>query len=150
MLNHLPVIGVAFSLALLAWSLWRKNEVLKKTALGALTLVALLSIPAYVTGEPSEDAVKSLPGVSASLLEQHEEVAMVAFTMILGLGGMALAALLWFRRGKLIPAWFGYALLLVSLMVSGMMAWTANLGGQIRHSEIRANAAQPASHGDRD
>jgi hypothetical protein len=30
------------------------------------------------------------------------------------------------------------------LLVAGLMAWTANLGGQIRHSEIRASAQASA------
>lgn len=35
----------------------------------------------------------------------------------------------------------GTTLLAASLIVSGLMAWTANLGGKIRHTEIRSNAS---------
>jgi hypothetical protein len=39
------------------------------------------------------------------------------------------------------------AALVVSLATAGLMARTANLGGQIRHPEIRAGAPLPASGG---
>jgi hypothetical protein len=37
-----------------------------------------------------------------------------------------------------------------AVIVSGLMAWTANLGGQIRHTEIRSNASPPTSNGEKD
>jgi len=39
-------------------------------------------------------------------------------------------------------------MLAASLIVSGLMAWTANVGGQIRHTEIRSNASPPTSTGE--
>ena len=40
-------------------------------------------------------------------------------------------------------------MLATSLLVGGLMAWTANLGGQIRHTEIRSGANAPAVSGDK-
>ena len=147
MLNHIPVLGVAFGLGLLLFGLWRKSDELKKTALGVFILVALAGTPVYLTGEPAEDGVKGLPGVSKPITEQHEGAAGAAFTGVVVLGVVALAGLILFRRGRALPAWFSLSLLAVSLIVSGLMAWTANLGGQIRHSEIRADNSPPASGG---
>jgi hypothetical protein len=36
-------------------------------------------------------------------------------------------------------------MVIVSLAVTGLMAWTANIGGQIRHTEIRVGAAPSTS-----
>jgi hypothetical protein len=36
-------------------------------------------------------------------------------------------------------------MVIVSLTVSALMAWTANIGGQIRHTEIRVGAAPSTS-----
>ena len=47
MLNHIPVLGTAFGLGLLAFALWRRSDELKKTALGVFVLVALMD-PASV------------------------------------------------------------------------------------------------------
>ena len=149
-LNHVPVLGTAFGLGLLIFGIWRRSEELKKTGLGVFDLVALMAVPAYFTGEPAEDVVKALPGVSKPIIEQHEKAATVAFTGVVVLGTAALAGLLLFRSGKRGPSWFGSLMLAGSLIVSGLMAWTANVGGQIRHTEIRSNASPPTSTGEKD
>jgi len=142
MLNHVPVLGLAFGLGLLAFGVWRKNDVLKKTALTLFVIAAMVAVPVYLTGEPAEDLAKPLPGVSEAILEQHEETAVYAFAGMVAVGILALGGLLRFRAGKLVPASFAWVVLALSLVVSGVMAWTANLGGQVRHSEIRAGGAQ--------
>lgn len=145
MLNHVPVLGAAFGLGLLAFGIWRQSNELKKVALGFFVIAALIAIPAYFTGEPAEEVVESLPGVSETIIEQHEQAAVIAFSGIVALGVVALAGLFFLRRGKLVPAWFGSMMLVSSLLVSALMAWTANVGGQIRHTEIRSGASPAAS-----
>jgi uncharacterized membrane protein len=149
-LNHVPVLGTAFGLGLLVFGMARKSQELKKAALGVSVIVALLAVPAYLTGEPAEDGVKALSGVAMPVIEQHERAATVAFTGILVLGAAALTGLLLFRSGQQLPSWFGSLMLAASLIVSGLMAWTANLGGQIRHSEIRSGASPSAATGHKD
>ncbi len=144
LLNHVPVLGTAFGLGLLLFGLWRKSDEIKKAALGVFVIVAVMAVPVYLTGEPAEDGVKSLPGVSEPLIEQHEQAASVAFTGVLVLGVAALGGLIILRRGKSVPAWCGLLMLAAALIVSGLMAWTANMGGQIRHTEIRAGGSTPA------
>ena len=140
MLNHVPVLGTAFSLALLGWALLRKSEELKKVSLGFFVIIALLAIPAYLTGEPAEELVENLPGVSKASIEQHEEAAQVAFAGVLIVGVAALGGLVFFRRGKLVSDWLSVIVLVLSLIVFALMARTANLGGLIRHPEIRSDA----------
>ena len=105
MLNHIPVLGIAFGLALVSLALLRKSEELKRISLGFLIVIALLAIPAYLTGEPAEELVENLPGVSKSSIEQHEEAAQVAFAGVLIVGAAALGGLIFFRRRKLVPNW---------------------------------------------
>jgi len=150
LLNHVPVLGTIFGLCLLAFALWRRSEELKKTALGVFVIVTLLAVPVYLTGEPAEHAVENLPGVSEPLMEQHEETAEISFIGLVVVGVVALAGLAMFRRGKPVPVWFGLVMLTASLVVSGLMGWTANLGGQVRHSEIRGNDAPSAAAADND
>ncbi|MBI2925109.1 MAG: hypothetical protein HYY24_05320 [Verrucomicrobia bacterium] len=138
MLNHLPVLGIAFGLLLLGYAVARKSNELRKVSLAVFVLVSLLAVPAYLTGEPAEDLVARLPDVPKAILEQHEEVAQLAFTGMVLVGVASAVGLVVFRRGRLVPAWFNFALLAAALLVTVLMAWTANLGGQIRHTEIRA------------
>ena len=62
MLNHIPVLGTAFGMALIAWALFRKSEELKRVSLGVFVIIALLAVPAYLTGEPAEEIVEHSTG----------------------------------------------------------------------------------------
>lgn len=139
-LNHLPVLGTGFGLALLIFGLWRRSDELKKTALGVLALVALAAVPVYLTGEPAEELVETVPGVSKPAMERHERAASVSFTGVLVIGVAATAGLVFFRRGKALPRWFAMPMVASVMVVAGLMAWTANLGGQIRHTEIQGGS----------
>jgi len=137
-LNHVPVLGSVFGLGLLLFGLWRASADIKKAALGVFVLVALAAVPVYLTGEPAEDGVKRLVGVSKSAMEHHEEAASVALGVVAGLGFAALVALVVWRGDRRLPAWASVLLLAAALVAIAAMTWTAYLGGPIRHSEIRA------------
>jgi hypothetical protein len=138
-LNHLPVIGAIFGALLLLLALLRKSEELKRVSLGVFVFTALLALPVYFTGEPAKEVVKHLPGVAESLIEKHENAALFALLMAEATGLVALAGLILSRRAERVPGRIIGAALVLSLATSGLMGWTANLGGQIRHTEIRAD-----------
>ena len=141
LLNHIPLIGTFGGLGLLGFALWQRSNDLKRAALAALFISALVAIPTYLTGEPAEDGIKGLVGNSKQLIEPHEEAAGVALGGVLALGAVAVAGLVWFRGQRLVPSWFAAMTLIGSLLVAGLLSWTANLGGQIRHSEIRPSSS---------
>lgn len=136
LLNHVPVIGTLLGLLLLLVAFVRKSEELKKVTLGLLVLIALVTVPVYLTGEPAEEMVENIPGVSEVMIERHENAALFSLIAVEVGGITALAGLLLFGRKK----WLGNLLAIVplafSVVTGGLMAWTANLGGQIRHTEI--------------
>jgi uncharacterized membrane protein len=111
--------------------------------LGLFIIIALLSIPAYLTGEPAEELVENLPGVDKASIEQHEEAAQVAFVGVLILGAATLVGLIFFGLGKSVPNSLSVIVLVLSLIVFVLMARTANLGGSIRHTEIRPDFHSP-------
>lgn len=137
LLNHVPLLATVFGIGLLAVALWRRSEALQRAALTFFVVAALTAIPTYLTGEPAEDVVESLPGVTHQGIERHEEFAGWALGGVLALGVVALIALAVFRRHKTAPQWLGALMLVGAVLVTGMIGWTANLGGQIRHTEIR-------------
>lgn len=137
MLNHFPVWGTVFGCLLLVIALARKSEELKKASLILFAVTAAVAIPVYLTGEPALRMIRFQPGFSKAVTEQHQEVAQLAFFIVMVVGVAALVGLAWFRRDKLVPRWFTVALLVLSLLGSGMIIWTANLGGRVRHTEIR-------------
>ena len=144
LLNHIPVLGTAFAMLLLAFAMLKGSDELKKVSLGAFVITALVTIPVYLTGEPAAETVEKLAGVLDA--DRHEKAALIAFIILGALGVVSLAGLLFFRRNRTIPLWFTGFVLVLSLAATGTVGWTANLGGQIRHSEIRdGSATAPAT-----
>ena len=146
-LTHVPVLGTLFAVALLAISLARNRDELKKVALWSFVVLAALSIPLFLTGEPAEEAVENLSGVSKAAIEAHEDAAKVAFGVILSLGAIALGGLALFRRRPM-PRWFTLSVLALALATSGLLAWTANLGGKVRHTEVGGGTSAIAGEHD--
>ena len=135
-LNHLPIVGSLAALLLMAWAFIKNTDESKRIALTALVLVALVSIPAFLTGEPSEQFLKGLPGISKRWMSAHEEMAEKALWLTLAAGALALAALVYFRKARSIPRWAIGVMLVVTLAVGALMGTAGRYGGKIHHPEI--------------
>jgi hypothetical protein len=114
----------------------RRSGELARASLVTFVAAALLALPTYYTGDPAEKLVEHQPGVSEMAIGTHEDSAEVSLVGALALGAFSLAVL-WLRRGRDIPRGLHMALLVVALIVTVMLAWTAHLGGLIHHPEIR-------------
>ena len=136
--NHLPVVGMLFSLGLLSYAYFRGSDEVKKVALALVFVASLTTLPAYFSGEGAEEVVEHLPGIQEHLIEAHEEwaeLALVAMilTGISALGGLVLGA----KRSELLKT--GSVVTLISGSVAFcLVGLTASAGGKIRHPEIRA------------
>jgi uncharacterized membrane protein len=144
LLNHFPILGTFFAFLLLGVGLLRKSEELKRVALWAFVLFALLALPVYFSGEPAEKVIEGLPGVTEQYIHAHEVMALFALTGIEVLGLLSLTGGLAFRRAKILPTGFVVVVFFLSLLVAGLMVQTGHLGGMIRHIETR-NEFQPSS-----
>lgn len=148
MLNHVPVLGTVFGLVLLVWGLLRRSDVLQRAALATFVVVALTAIVVYLTGEPAEGVVERLVGTAEPAIEAHEGAAVVSLIGVELLGVIALGGLVLARRSWHAALTLGA--LVGSMVTAGLMARTANLGGQIRHTEVGGDAVQQdAGHGHR-
>ena len=139
LVNHAPIFGAFFALALLVASFFYAPEVLRRTAFVVLIGTALAAAAADLSGDPASRAVRGLPGVRRDVVHNHDEMAGDAFTAAAILGVLALGALVKWRRAPL-PRSVAYVSLGLAAIVSGMMAYTGLLGGQIRHTEVRPGA----------
>lgn len=144
LLNHIPVIGTFLALLLLLVAFVRKSEELKKVTLGLFVLIALVTIPVYLTGEPAEEMVEHIPGVSEAMIGRHEDAALFSLIAVEVAGIIALAGLLLFNRKKGLGNLLAIVTLAFSVVTGGILGWTANLGGQIRHTEISSGAGSPS------
>ena len=135
-LTHVPVILSLVGLTMLVISLLKKNETLTKTSHSFLLFSGMAAIPVFLSGEGSEKMVGRLPGVSKTIIERHEELADLAMISIAAAGVVALVALVvqkWAAGAKI----FKVLLLFLAVVSGWLMFQTADLGGQIRHTEIR-------------
>ena len=139
-LTHVPVILSFVGLILLIVAFFIKNTMLTKTSYVLLLVAGVAALPVFFTGEGAEEAIEKLPGVSDAVIERHEEVAKWAMFSIAAAGLSALAALFLFRR-QVASRLFKTLVLLLAITSGGLMAQTAHLGGQIRHTEIRNGVA---------
>lgn len=135
-LTHVPVILSFTGLAFLLGSFFIKNAMLTKVAFFTLAAAALFAIPVYLTGEGTEHAIENLPGVSEPIIEEHEEIAKIALIVIIITGLAAVAGIFFINREKLAKL-LRIGVVILALVSAGLLAQTAHLGGQVRHSEIR-------------
>lgn len=139
MLNHIPVIGIGLVTLLLIIAMVRRSKELMTVSLIFMILVALATIPVYFTGEPAEEVVEDMQGISEQLIEQHEEVAEIAFILVEITGALALIALIAWRYSDRFGRTLSIFMLLSLIISGGFIVQTANLGGKIHHEEIRAD-----------
>ena len=137
LLNHFPTIGTIMGGGLFVLSLITNSDDLKRASLVVLLGISLIAIPTYISGNGAQDAVKSLPGVSKTLIETHEGAALVALGFIEVTGAFAWLGLWQFRRLARVPNWNLAVILVLTAVTLGLMARASNLGGEIRHGEIR-------------
>jgi hypothetical protein len=147
MINHFPEVGVFGTILLFLYALVKKSEEVTKVSLGLFVLIALITIPVFFTGEAAADSVKKLPGVTETYIGRHQEAAEYAITAIEILGAVSLIGLYFIFRSGAVPKWLLSIVLLLALVAATVVGFTTNLGGQIRHTEIREGAAGVLSPG---
>jgi hypothetical protein len=138
LLNHFPTIGSIIGGGLFLLSLITNSDDLKRASLVVLLGISLIAIPTYLSGNGAQDAIKSVPGVSKSQIEAHEGAALVALGFMEVTGAFAWLGLWQFRRLARVPGWNLGVILVLTLLTLGLMARASNIGGEIRHAEIRS------------
>src|SRR5687768_4454755 len=138
LLNHWPIIGAFIGLGLLLVSMLAKSDDGKRLSLGGFTLLALVTIPTYVSGSAAEIAVAGQPGVQDALIRTHEGIALVAFALMQLTGAVAWYGL-WRSRRRPRPSEGNIVVvLLLAIGTVALMALAGNTGGEIRHPEVRS------------
>ena len=150
-MNHVPTVGAAAALGLLLLGYVRRNDHLKHVGLELLFVIALLTLPVYVSGVAALYEMRERPDISVDAMRIHQDAALAGFVVAELAGFIAWIALWqWRRRGR--PARGLVASATVLLIVTlAIMGRAANLGGEIRHEEIRAaGESLPGGEGDPD
>jgi uncharacterized membrane protein len=137
LLNHFPTIGMMVGLGVFIAAIIAKSDDLKRASLIVFFGIALLSIPTFASGTAAELALSKTPEVSKTMIESHETAALVALGFMELTGALAWLGLWQYRRLSRLPQGTLLAILLAGLLTFGLMGRAANIGGDIRHPEIR-------------
>ncbi len=134
--NHFPIVGTFISLAVLGIGFIINNSTVKKIAYGILIFCAIMTLPAFFTGEGAEEIVEEFPGVSHDVIHEHEEMAELSLWIGIITGIVAAFALYFEVVGHKLARVFSLFALLSNLACFIVMARVGNSGGEIRHPEI--------------
>lgn len=137
-LNHFPLVGMFFSIIVLAVSFRIKNDSIKRLGLFLVVLTGVFTVASFLTGEPAEEVVEHLAGISKDLIHDHEEAAEKAAWIIWVTSVLSLVGLIFEIKKKKILPWIVPVVFVLSIVSVVTMSWSNNLGGKINHQEIRA------------
>ena len=138
--NHFPIIGTILALGILLAGIILKNNTVKNTAYFLFIVAAIFAAFSMGTGEGAEEAVENMPTVGKQIIHEHEEMAEKLAIILYLLGVISIAGIYLNiknnSKAKLV-SFFALGLGIVGLYVA---IQTGTTGGEIRHTEIRANA----------
>jgi uncharacterized membrane protein len=141
LLNHLPIVGLAFAVLSLIVSLALNNASMRRLSYILFVAVALTAIPAFLSGEPAEERIESIAPDAELQMETHEEQGEIALWTSIAVGLLALIVLFVEVRKYQYAKTLALVLLLAGLGNLAFMYRVGNSGGEIRHTEIRSGAS---------
>ncbi len=139
LLNHVPTIGTAIAIALLILTIVRKHDALRRVSLELFFMIALFTLPAYLSGVGTEVRLRDVADISPILINRHHDAAVQSSILMLLTGMFAWFGLWQFRRAGRQTLFNTGAVLLLALATMALMARAASMGGEIRHPEILAD-----------
>ena len=146
LLNHFPTVGFVMVIGLFVAAVIARNDLLKQVSLVAFVGIALVALPTYVTGNAAAqklcvaapDEPCADPAISRPLIERHEGAAVLSLAVMLVTAGFSWLGLWQYRRLRRFPTWNLAIIAVLCLLSMGLVARAANIGGEIRHPEVRA------------
>lgn len=130
---HLPVVLAPTAAVILATTRCGRVDVVLRIAAWILVVSAASSLAAYFSGGPSFEILES--ELDAGAVDAHATAAQIA-TIISGIaGGLALKALMGFWQDEPPGRGVRVGLLVISLVLTWLLARASHLGGVLRHPE---------------
>jgi len=143
LVNHIPVFTTIFAALLVAWGFLRKSEEVLRLGLIVFVVAAAATYLVTLTGDPAEHVIVGIAGVDRRMIHAHEEAGDLANLVTAAAGVLALVTLVLMRRRRGTARALALVTMVVGLAGFGLVVRAANLGGEIRHPEIRAGFVPP-------
>jgi uncharacterized membrane protein len=143
LITHLPIFGILLGALVLIYGLYTDSSHTLSASYLVFSVACLGGAIAYLTGEPAEETVEQIQGISKSMIESHEESAELS---VIGFGILGLFSLfILFFSAKLMvfKRKIAVGMLVLSIICFALAARTGYLGGQIRHTEVSSPELKP-------
>ena len=150
-LNHFPIIGVIFGFGILIVGLIWNNKTTKNVAYALFVVAAIFAFFSVKTGGGAAHVVKNIPNIGKEIkvaIHNHAELAEKFAFLLYALAFISLVGL-YLNVKKLSQA------ILVSYIVATIAAASVfiaievgSLGGEIRHTEFKADATHEEEQND--
>ena len=145
--NHFPIIGTILGLGILITGIILKNSTVKNTAYVLFIVAALFALFSMATGEGAEEMVEDMPSIGHEIIHEHEEMAEKLAIVLYALGVISLIGLFMNYKNKANAKFVSYLAVVVAVIGVFFAQQTGTTGGEIRHTEIRANIVPTADSG---
>ncbi len=140
LVNHFPIIGTLFGLGILISGMLLKNNSVKNTAYILFIVAAVFSAFSMGTGEGAEELVEDLPSIGKQIIHEHEEIAEKFAIIMYATGLFGLLSLYTSIKNHKLAKTISYVTLALAIFAAVFAKSVGTTGGEIRHTEIRANS----------
>ena len=139
LLNHVPTIGFIVALSFYVVSFFGRSDHVRQASLAMMVGIAFITIPTYVTGNGAWNNLQlmEMQDMQQSSVETHEGAAFLAMVAIQITGALAFLGLWSMRRTGSLSNAANVVIFVFAAVSFVLVAGAANLGGEIRHTEIR-------------
>ena len=138
--NHFPIIGTILGLGILIAGIILKNNSVKNIAYVLFVVGAIFATFSMGTGEGAEELVEDMPSVGKQIIHEHEEMAEKLALVLYVLGVISLAGLYLNYKKHAKAKLVSFIAMVVAIVGVFFAQQTGTSGGEIRHTEIRANS----------
>lgn len=138
--NHFPIIGTIFGLGILITGIVLKNNSVKTVAYVLFIVAAIFAAFSMGTGEGAEELVEDMPSVGKQIIHEHEELAETLALVLYATGVLSLLSFYFLIKKIVFEKYTSILVVIIAILGVFFAKQVGTSGGEIRHTEIRANA----------
>ena len=118
-----------------------KKNVIKNVAYVLFCISAIFGFASMYTGEGAEEIAENLPSVTDQIIHEHEEMAEKLALVLYVLAGISLVGLFLNFKNHAKASLVSFLAFVIALVAVFLGKQTGTTGGDVRHTEIRANVS---------
>ena len=145
--NHFPIIGTIFGFGILITGLLFKSNTTKNVAYALFIVAAIFAAFSMGTGEGAEELVEDMPSVGKKIIHEHEELAEKFALVLYFLGALSLTGMYFNFKNHSKAKLVSFIVLTTAAVGVFLAQQVGTSGGEVRHTEIRANTITAVDHG---